>query len=717
MAIGLHQVGLHQVTRLGVRGKFFIRDGEIVSINAVTYGPFPNPLPDHDTEFSRIVKAGFNAIRVYEEPTLNLMTAAAEHGLMVFAGVHWQWIQVFRGLESERYFIEAKMRLGDLLEKWGEHEALVGCYIANEIPSDIARWMGPVRVKESLEELIQFCRELAPQVLIGYSNYPSSEYLEPGNADFTGFNIYLEDRGKFSEYLPRLHHLAGDRPVLISEFGLDGKAKGVEKQREMLLWARQEALDAGLAGTTMFAWSDRWRVWQREMEGWEFGLTDRSGAEKFLLSEIGDVRISDFPKPRISVIICVYNGADRVWRAIESLSPENVRYPDYEVIVVDDGSTDGTRELVRKYDFVKLICADHGGLSKARNIGAAAAMGEIFAYTDDDCEVDPDWLFWIAKGYSEQDADAMGGPNISPTPLDEDEAVVVAAPGAPSHVMLSDREAEHIPGCNLTLKREAFEAIGGFHEVYRVAGDDVDFCWRLEKAGFKIGFHGAAFVWHRRRTSLYRYFTQQIGYGKAEALLMRDHPERFTRRMGPSWKGCVYTGVSIGAHDGSFIYHGRMGDGAYQQVVTTMMPRRLLHPSFNNWSARMKLRLAEWLQPKVRRCARWWYSREWSGLQQGVEQGKSLGSDEQTENLFVKEITLDEVSVNARSELLESLLREGWEVDLNAQKWDVCHGQSKLLVAQEMLGDGYWRLKIRLGTESRNSAILETIVSLVDRDE
>mgnify|MGYP000545439015 CR=1 FL=1 len=711
---------LQRKTRLGkleIRGKFFIRDGAVVSISAVTYGPFPAPTPDHYTEFEQIVKAGFNAIRIYEEPSEELMAAASAHGLMVFAGVHWEWTRVFRGVGCERFFNDAKLRLGDLLEKWGEHEALAGCYVANEIPSDIARWIGPTRVKESLEELIDFCRGIAPEVLIAYSNYPSSEYLEPGNADFTGFNIYLEDRGKFSDYLARLHHLAGDRPVLISEFGMDSKFHGVEKQRETLLWARQEMLDAGLAGMTIFAWSDRWRVGEREVDGWEFGLTDRNGEEKFSLSELGKLGRSEFPMPKMSVIICVYNGADRVWKAIESLNPAVVSYPDYEVIVVDDGSTDGTQELVRNYDFVKLICAEHGGLSKARNMGAEAAAasgGEIFAYTDDDCEVDPDWLYWLAKGYAEQDADAMGGPNIPPTPLDEDEAVVAAAPGAPSHVMLNDRQAEHIPGCTLTVTREAFEAIGGFSEVYRVAGDDVDFCWRLENAGFKIGFHGAAFVWHRRRTSIYRYFKQQKGYGKAEALLMRDHPERFKRGMGASWKGCVYTGAALGAHDGSFIYYGMMGSGAYQQVVTSMMPRRTLNPLFNCWSAKMKLRLAEWLQPKVRRWARWWYSREWA---KKIEKAEGKVSDKRgggEQNVHEEEITLDVEGANARLEWLDKFISQGWSNDHDFPEWDLVKADEKILIAQEVIGDRHWRLKVRLQSKNRNSSTLDAIRDLAD---
>ena len=76
------------VAKLQVRGKFFVRDGEEISVNAVTYGPFSLPTPVHDTEISKIVKAGFNAIRIYEEPTRDLLNTAAKYGVMVFLGVH-----------------------------------------------------------------------------------------------------------------------------------------------------------------------------------------------------------------------------------------------------------------------------------------------------------------------------------------------------------------------------------------------------------------------------------------------------------------------------------------------------------------------------------------------------------------------------------------------------------------------------------------------------
>ena len=71
-----------------------------------------------------------------------------------------------------------------------------------------------------------------------------------------------------------------------------------------------------------------------------------------------------------------------------------------------------------------------------------------------------------------------------------------AAPGAPAHVMLNDAEAEHLPGCNLAIRKAALNAIGGFREHYRTAGDDVDICWRLRDAGGHLRFMPGAMVWH-----------------------------------------------------------------------------------------------------------------------------------------------------------------------------------------------------------------------------
>src|SRR2546422_2688657 len=97
---------------------------------------------------------------------------------------------------------------------------------------------------------------------------------------------------------------------------------------------------------------------------------------------------------------------------------------------------------------------------------------------------------------------AVGGPNLAP-PGDGPIAECIArAPGGPVHVLLSDREAEHIPGCNMAFRKARLEAVGGFDPQFRTAGDDVDICWRLEERGWTLGFSAAAMVWHHRRNSV-----------------------------------------------------------------------------------------------------------------------------------------------------------------------------------------------------------------------
>src|SRR5690606_34156716 len=250
---------------------------------------------------------------------------------------------------------------------------------------------------------------------------------------------------------------------------------------------------------------------------------------------------------------------------------------------------------------------DPVGLSNARNAGAGVATGEILAFTDDDCEPDEGWLAGLAVAFA-RGWDAVGGPNLPPPPADEVSAIVTAGPGAPSHVMLDDTEAEHLPGCNLAVRRTAYWDIGGFDPAFRTAGDDVDFCWRLRDQGYRCGFAPTAVVWHHRRPSLRAYLRQQSGYGRAAALLIAQHPHRFTRQGAASWAGFVYSGGPVRAVEGSVMYYGSMGAAGYQGVITRMQPQRPLAPRFNNWHCRGRLAFLEWLQPRLRswhRCGRW----------------------------------------------------------------------------------------------------------------
>src|SRR5262249_32970883 len=152
-------------------------------------------------------------------------------------------------------------------------------------------------------------------------------------------------------------------------------------------------------------------------------------------------------------------------------------YPRYEVIVVDDGSRDGAGAIAEAHGF-HVLRTPNRGLANARNTGLAAANGDLIAYVDDDAMPDPNWLSYLANTFRTTSHVAVGGPN-PPPPEGAVADAVANAPGGPIHVLLSDDVAEHVPGCNLAFRKSALEAVGGFDPQFRVAGDDVDICWRI----------------------------------------------------------------------------------------------------------------------------------------------------------------------------------------------------------------------------------------------
>jgi GT2 family glycosyltransferase len=274
---------------------------------------------------------------------------------------------------------------------------------------------------------------------------------------------------------------------------------------------------------------------------------------------------SELEWPRISVILCTYNGQRYIDEGLSAI--ECLDYPNFEVIVVDDGSTDATAEIVRRHN-VRLIQTENHGLSSARNVGLGAATGDIVAYIDDDAYPDSDWLKRLALTFLEGQYAGVGGPNIPP-PNDLLVAQCVAhAPGGPLHVLLSDREAEHIPGCNMAFRRQTLLDIGGFDPQFRTAGDDVDICWRIQQHGWKLGFSPAATVFHHRRDSLRSYWKQQVGYGKAEAILERKWPDKYNSAGYLTWSGRIYNpqGLTPLWWRRGRIYHGTWGTAGYQRL-------------------------------------------------------------------------------------------------------------------------------------------------------
>ncbi|HEX3881752.1 MAG TPA: glycosyltransferase [Stellaceae bacterium] len=570
-------IGVGEAQGLRVDGRFFRLDGEKYFVKGVTYGPFADgshgaPFPEPEMvarDFALMAGAGVNTVRVFTVPPVWLLDAAAAAGLRVIAGLPWSQHIAFLANAGTKARVRAAVQEG--VRACERHPAIFAYLVGNEVPPDMIRWHGAKAVSRFLAELHALVKAEHPGALVSYASFPSTEYLSVDFADFLCFNVYLHDEHAFRRYLARLHNIAFDKPLVLTEFGGDSMHAGEAAQAALLSWQVEAAFSAGVAGTCVFAWTDEWFTGGHAIEDWAFGLVDKERQPKPSFAEVARVYRGHLPPalprtPRVSVVVCAYNSEATIEQCLASL--EQLNYPDYEVIVVNDGANDRTREIAERFPNCRLINQENRGLSVARNVGAEAATGEIVAYTDSDCVADPDWLDFLVGTMERGGLAACGGPNFPPPEDSLVPAAVAVSPGGPCHVLLDDELAEHIAGCNMAFRRDVLLGLGGFDPVFRAAGDDVDICWRLQDAGYAIGFSAAAMVWHFRRNTVRAYIGQQRGYGKAEALVYAKHPQRFNRFGQAMWGGRIYGDLSSALLLGrtSRIYSGVFGRGLFQSL-------------------------------------------------------------------------------------------------------------------------------------------------------
>src|SRR5262245_7677100 len=521
-----------------------------------------------ETDLDLMTRVGANTLRTFTVPPRWLLDLAAARGLRVLVGVPWAEHVCF--LDSKKLTREIRATIAQAAETCADHPAVAAMLIGNEIPSDIVRWYGARRIAALLGELAQVVKSRDPERLIGYANFPSTEYLETDFTDFLALNVYLHREEDFTRYLYRLHTLAGDRPLVLTEFGMDSGREGPAHQASTLSWQVRTGLTMGAAGTFAFSFTDEWFTGGHDIQDWAFGLVDRERRPKPAFDAVRRWYASDelptLPEyPKMSVVVCAYNAESTMDACLASL--QRLRYPAHEIVVVDDGSRDRTGEIADGYEGVRVIHQENKGLSAARNVGIAASTGEIVAFTDSDCVADPDWLYYLAATFVSSGLPAVGGPNLPPPEDSFVASCVAASPGGPLRVLLDDEEAEHIPGCNMAFRREVLDEINGFDPIFRSAGDDVDLCWRLQERGHRIGFSPAAMVWHFRRNTVEAYMGQQRGYGKAEALLYFRHPHRFNALLYSRWRGRIYGGISsLLSWRRPVIYGGVFGRGLFQTL-------------------------------------------------------------------------------------------------------------------------------------------------------
>ncbi|HOU36283.1 MAG TPA: glycosyltransferase [Candidatus Omnitrophota bacterium] len=232
-------------------------------------------------------------------------------------------------------------------------------------------------------------------------------------------------------------------------------------------------------------------------------------------------------KPLISVVICAHNAEKTLRQCIDSCLAQDRR--DFEVIVVDDGSTDRTAEIARSYaPRVNVISGERRGPSRARNEGIARSSGAFIAFTDSDCIVAKDWLSRLVECFDSDDIMSAGGRQLSPadeTAYGRRVQEFLAQAG-----FLSDyaRQAKgvrlvtHNPTCNVMYRAELFKQMPGFLPGLW-PGEDVEFDYRVRKRGGRIVYTSKAVVFHYRPGDQAGFMRMMERYGWAQGVLVRLH--------------------------------------------------------------------------------------------------------------------------------------------------------------------------------------------------
>jgi glycosyltransferase involved in cell wall biosynthesis len=233
--------------------------------------------------------------------------------------------------------------------------------------------------------------------------------------------------------------------------------------------------------------------------------------------------------PFVSVVVPARNMERTVVECLESLMRLDYDPERREILVVDNGSTDRTVEIVGGYP-VRCLFEPRRGASAARNRGIQAARGEIVAFTDADCVVTKGWLHALVREFDIPEVWGAAGEIVAYPPRTPAERYLARYKGRWQEPALQARRPFAVTS-NAAFRRETFDRIGLF-DTRLIKAQDKDFGWRFYAAGdLRIAYCFEALVLHRHRATAWKLFTQHAGWGYGAALLHRKHGLPWSLRL------------------------------------------------------------------------------------------------------------------------------------------------------------------------------------------
>ncbi|MFH0933487.1 MAG: glycosyltransferase, partial [Nitrospirota bacterium] len=226
---------------------------------------------------------------------------------------------------------------------------------------------------------------------------------------------------------------------------------------------------------------------------------------------------------QISIIIPTYNSAQVLRKCLESLGSQTISSEGYEVIVVDDGSTDGTRDIVAKYP-AQYIYQQNRGPAATRNYGVSQAQGEIILFTDADCEPQPNWIEEMIEPMN--DNQVVGVKGTYKTRQKELVARLVQIEYEHKYERMKKfKYIDFIDTYSAGYRKDIFLKYGGFDERYPKASvEDQEFSFRLSRDGYKMVFNPEAVVYHKHSASLIDYLKKKYKIAFWKVFLLKRHP-------------------------------------------------------------------------------------------------------------------------------------------------------------------------------------------------